>query len=52
MSRIIGKVFASGKEFNVRQDQHAQPNGEYAIQDKDKRSKYEAELSKENKNNE
>ena len=51
MSRLIGRVWANGKEFRVRQVQHAQLGGEYKITDKEKRAEYEAEKAKAKKNN-
>ena len=40
---MIGRAFANGKEFCINQSQHRQLNGEYKIQDEEKRAEFEAE---------
>lgn len=42
MSRIVGRVFPDNAEpMNIRQDIYAQPDGNYEIQDTEKRAEYE-----------
>lgn len=48
LSRIIGRVFANDKEFCINQSQRRQSNGEYEIQDKEKRADFEAEKKEQN----
>lgn len=46
MSRMIGRAWVEDKEFRINQAQHAQPDGEYEIQDKEKRAEFEAARAK------
>ena len=47
MSRAIGRLFLpDGTDVSINQSQHAQPNGEYKIQDIEKRAEFERQKAK------
>lgn len=53
MSRAIGLHFLpDGTPVPIRQDMHAQPNGEYEIQDTEKRAELERRKAEQLKKNE
>lgn len=47
MSRAVGLHFLpDGTDVSINQSQHAQPNGEYKIQDIEKRAEFERQKAK------